>query len=58
MTTLIILAVIAALCFAAYHFRKRIEAKAAAEQAALRRSWGLIPTKPANPDTTPAKPGT
>lgn len=58
MTTLIILAIIGACAYAIYHFRKTLEAKAAAEQAALRRSWGPIPTKPANPDTTPAKPGT
>ncbi|HQT76831.1 MAG: hypothetical protein KGL35_25930 [Bradyrhizobium sp.] len=58
MIKLIILAIIGACAYAIYHFRKTLEAKAAAEQAALRRSWGLIPTKPANPDTTPAKPGT
>lgn len=46
MTTLIILALIGACAYAVYHFRKNLEAKAAAEEAALKRSWGLASAPP------------
>ncbi len=51
MTTLIILAIIGACAYAVYRFRKTLEAKAAADQAALERSWGLMKA-PAPPAAT------